>query len=78
MSYGYSVRLIESNRAADPKLLGVKLGRVCIKLCIPVSDVASTLGVSRQTVYNWFTGVNTPHNAVVGAVKDLIASFSQK
>jgi DNA-binding transcriptional regulator YiaG len=78
MSYGYSARLIESNKAASPKLLGVKLGRVCIKLRIPVSDVASTLGVSRQTVYNWFIGANTPQNAVVGAVENLITSLTRK
>jgi hypothetical protein len=78
MSYGYSARLIESNKAANPKLLGVRLGRVCIKSHIPVSDVASALGVSRQTVYNWFIGANTPQNAVVTAVESLIASLTRK
>jgi DNA-binding transcriptional regulator YiaG len=78
MNYGYSTRLIESNKAANPKLLGVRLGRVCIKYRIPVAYVASTLGVSRQTVYNWFTGANTPQNAVVESVESLLTSLSQK
>ncbi len=76
MSYGYSARLIALNKEANSKLLGVKLGRVCIKRNIPVSLVASELGVSRQTVYNWFTGANTPLNQSVGAVQALLKSFT--
>jgi transcriptional regulator with XRE-family HTH domain len=76
MSYGYSARLIALNKEADSKLLGVKLGRICIKRNIPVSLVASRLGVSRQTVYNWFTGANTPLNQSVGAVETLLKSFT--
>jgi transcriptional regulator with XRE-family HTH domain len=76
MSYGYSARLIALNKEADSKLLGVKLGRICIKRNIPVSLVASRLGVSRQTVYNWFTGANTPLNQSVGAVESLLKSFT--
>lgn len=60
MSYGYSTRLIELNNNADDQLLGVRLGRVCIANDVPVLAVAMALGVSRQTVYNWFCGVNAP------------------
>lgn len=76
MSYGYSARLIALNKEADSKLLGVKLGRACIKRNVPVSLVASSLGVSRQTVYNWFTGVNTPLNQSVDAVHALLKSLT--
>jgi DNA-binding XRE family transcriptional regulator len=31
---------------------------------IPVSLVAAKLGVSRQTVYNWFCGTHTPNTTV--------------
>jgi hypothetical protein len=60
MSYGYSQRLIEAIQAADPKSLSVALGRLCLKLDIPVNDVAHDLGVSRATVYNWFWGISKP------------------
>ena len=60
MSYGYSQRLIEAIHSADPKSLSVALGRLCLKLDIPVNDVAQTLGVSRATVYNWFWGTSKP------------------
>lgn len=76
MAYGYSVRLIELNKEADPSLLGVKLGRVCIKKNVPVSDVAKELGVSRQTIYNWFVGESSPQNLVVDAVEQLLAKLN--
>jgi transposase len=60
MSYGYSVRLMNLNKAASGRRLGVKLGRACIAADISVSAVAQRLGVSRQTVYNWFVGFRDP------------------
>lgn len=62
MSYGYSQRLIEANKKADAKSLGVALGRVCIKQGIPVAELAERLDVSRATVYNWFWGASAPDN----------------
>ena len=60
IGYGYSAGIIKSNRQASPRRIGVKLGRICIDRAIPVKEVASQLGVSRQTIYNWFCGVNDP------------------
>ena len=75
MSYGYSSRLIEQNKKADDTLLGVQLGRVCIQRDVPVSDVASHLGVTRQTIYNWFCGVNPPR-AESEKIKEIISSLA--
>ena len=65
MSYGYSLRLVELNKKAaelfDPLPLGVELGRLCIAQGVSVIEVSETLGVSRQTVYNWFIGVHDPN-----------------
>ncbi|MGA1024557.1 MAG: hypothetical protein ACO3S8_07740 [Aquiluna sp.] len=45
------------NKVGDtPKSLGNQLGRWAIHLDFPVTKIAYALGVSRQTVYNWFTG----------------------
>ena len=77
MSYGYTTRLNSLNKQADRTSLGVKLGRVCIKHDIPVSDVASQLGVSRQTVYNWFMGTHEPHSDLTSAIEKYIAKFKQ-
>ena len=62
MSYGYSLRLVELNQKAcdlyDPTPVGVLLGKRCIDRGVPVTRVAEHLGVSRQTVYNWFIGAH--------------------
>ena len=72
MSYGYTTRLGSLNKQADGSLLGVKLGRLCIKYEVPVIDVASQLGVSRQTVYNWFTGTHKPKEMLTPFIQELI------
>lgn len=60
MSYGYSARIIKLNKKADGKLIGVRLGRICIKRDVSVSEAASYLKVTRQTIYNWFIGFSNP------------------
>lgn len=61
MSYGYTLRLAELNKRADSrKFIGVRLGRLCISKGVPVAEVAHTLKVSRQTIYNWFVGDSSP------------------
>jgi predicted transcriptional regulator len=72
MSYGYSQRLVERNKDADNKSVGVALGRVCIKKNVPVSTVATALGVTRATVYNWFTGLCKPHAKYYAEIQKLI------
>jgi DNA-binding XRE family transcriptional regulator len=40
---------------------------------IPVASIAAQLGVSKQTVYNWFTGAYNPQKTLAPAVEKLIA-----
>ena len=51
----YSQKIIDEV-AKTPKSLGNQLGRWAIHLDFPVTKIAYALGVSRQTVYNWFEG----------------------
>lgn len=76
MSYGYSLRLIERNRQASDKKLGVRLGRVCIERQVPVTTVANEFGVTRQTVYNWFSGTSTPADTLHTLVDTYIAKLT--
>lgn len=75
MSYGYSQRLVELNKHASTKSLGVALGRACIKAALPVSDVARLVGVSRATVYNWFTGICPPHPKHHASINKLLNRY---
>lgn len=77
MSYGYSAKVVALNQQADRSNLGVRLGRACIKKDIPVSMVATTLGVSRQTLYNWFVGKSSPQPMMVGLVARYLERISK-
>lgn len=57
---GYSFRIRDLNRKGNKQNIGVQLGKHCIQNNVPVSLVMETLGVSKQTVYNWFAGVHKP------------------
>ncbi len=75
MSYGYTTRLSSITKQADGSSLGDKHGRVCNEQEIPVAEVASQLGVSRQTVYNWFEGTHFPHPDLTDAIEALLKSY---
>jgi hypothetical protein len=75
MSYGYSSILVERNKKADRRHLGVALGRKCIALNIPVIDISEQLGVSRMTVYNWFVGQHEPQAAYATAITELLTKL---
>jgi hypothetical protein len=70
---GYSYRLVKANKAANSKHIGVKLGRHCIANDITVIEIANMFNVSRMTVYNWFTGIVTPHKTTATEIEKLLA-----
>ena len=51
----YSQQIKDTVKKA-PKTLGNQLGRWAIYLDFSVVRVSKALGVTRQTVYNWFVG----------------------
>jgi predicted regulator of amino acid metabolism with ACT domain len=51
----YSQRTIDLITHA-PRTSGNTLGRWAVHLEFPVTKIAYALGVTRQTVYNWFAG----------------------
>jgi predicted DNA-binding protein YlxM (UPF0122 family) len=53
----YSQKVIDAI-SRTPKSLGSNLGRWAVHHDIPVTKIAEVLGVTRQTVYNWFTGTD--------------------
>ena len=69
--FGYSLHLQKLNKAASAKNIGVRLGRYCIRCGIPVITVAEQFGVSRQAVYNWFSGKSAPSKDVTKRISKL-------
>jgi hypothetical protein len=51
----YSQQIIDAVQSA-PKTLGNQLGRWAVYLDFPVTKISELTGVSRQTIYNWFSG----------------------
>jgi DNA-binding transcriptional regulator YiaG len=72
---GYSYAIVKTIKAADPLLPGVQLAKVCVASNVSVASVAAALGVSRQTVYSWFTGRFKPKSSEVSRIEDLIAQY---
>ena len=68
MTVGYSLALAEAIQKADSSCPGVQLGQLCLARGISVACTAKTFGVSRQTVYAWFTGARKPHSQTAKAI----------
>jgi hypothetical protein len=75
MSRGYSLRIRDLNAKADKRKLGVRLGRLCIRKDVPVSVVATYMGVTRATVYNWFCGASAPQINLTTRIETYMADL---
>ena len=52
----YSQEFVMGLHHANPKRIGVKLAKVCVKANLPSIHVAKAFGVSRMTIHSWFRG----------------------
>lgn len=77
MTYGYSQFTIAANKSASKRSIGVALGRACIAHGVSVSAAAKKIGVSRQTIYNWFEGKHEPSGLALAKVEKFLASLSK-
>ncbi len=75
---GYSYDIVKAIQRADQTAPGVRLGAVCVDRNISVTDVATALGVSRQTVYWWFTGRFHPRSTYLTDIRRLIAIYEHR
>ena len=76
MSKGYSTLTVQEIEDANQNLLGVKLGKICVKKDIPVADVAEFFSVSRVTVYAWFRGKTVVSGKHADKMQKLIAKLA--
>ena len=70
---GYTYRIRKLNRSADKTNIGVRLGRHCIDSNISVNELMELLGVSKQTIYNWFVGVHKPGPQQTTKIRELFS-----
>lgn len=78
MSRGYSQQLVEANRRASKKSIGVVLGRECVRTNTTVVSLADKLGVSRTTIYKWFVGTCIPREKHETAINALILRLQKR
>jgi|TARA_R110000751_G_scaffold15400_1_gene49994 transcriptional regulator with XRE-family HTH domain len=79
---GYSQIVIEANQKAllvveGDKPAALRLGEMCISKRYAAAAVAKKLNVSRQTVYDWFSGKAMPQPARETEIKELIEELSR-
>lgn len=74
---GYSYALVKAIQAADPKLLGVRLGLMCVAQEIPVMQIAEKFSVTRQTVYWWFTGKYKPTQQFAEGITQMLEAHQK-
>lgn len=72
MPKGYSVEFSEEVLGIPPDSPAIRLAHACVRRRIPVAAVSKRLGVSRYCVYQWFTGVSTPHPNNQDAIMDML------
>lgn len=77
MSQGYTIKVAEAINNADGSLIGVQLGRLCLKRGISVMEAARTLGVTRQTVYQWFCGETFPRDHHVDMIHEWMDNLTK-
>lgn len=68
----YSQKIIEKVNEA-PVGLGTNLGQWAIRRDVSMKRIADIVGASRQTIYNWFTGMTEVAPAYQERVAKVIA-----
>ena len=64
MSRPYSDQFRLSLHKKNPKNIGVRLAKLCVRTNLPSQYVAKIFGVSRMTIYSWFRGGQTSHQNI--------------
>jgi len=70
---GYTLAIVLKNKQADGKMVGVKIGRICINKNISVKEIAEIAGVSNVNVYAWFAGEYAPQPNTAKKIFDYLA-----
>ena len=61
-SRGYSSLFLQQVKAGDRKSPVTRYALACFKREMTIAEIALRMGVTRATVYNWFTGKTVPRD----------------
>jgi transcriptional regulator with XRE-family HTH domain len=75
---GYTTLFVRKVEEADQSLPVIQFARLCIDRELPIVSIALRLGVTRATVYNWFTGKATPRARHIEAIRKLSKRYEAK
>lgn len=74
---GYTTLFLSAIEGAELDPVVKQFAAGCIARGIPIASVASRLGVTRASVYNWFTGKTAPRHAQMAQIKRVVARWSR-
>jgi hypothetical protein len=75
---GYDSLFLQKVEDADQSAEVMLLADACINKNIPMIDVALMFGVTRATVYNWFTGRTVPHPRHRASMPKIVLRLSKR
>lgn len=75
---GYSKNIVARMNNPEITGLGVELGRLCLRHNYSVAEVAEVYEVTRQTVYNWFSGKTNPSKHLTNKLQKLVDRLNAK
>jgi transposase-like protein len=71
------MRFVRAVRAVDPSHPAAELARLCVEHEIPVSTVAAEFGVTRASVYGWFSGARRPREELMQPIRAYTEKLKQ-
>lgn len=72
---GYSIRMLDKIKAVELDTVATQLAKFCVENGISTARVAKDLGVSRPSVYAWFTGKRQPRTKTVEQLSKLLDTY---
>ena len=74
---GYSTLFLSAIEEAGLDPLVRQFAEECIRRGIPIAAIASRLGVTRASVYNWFTGKAKPRRLQLAQIRKITARWTR-
>ena len=77
LARGYSTLFLSRIEKAELDPFLKQFADECIRRGIPISAIASRLGVTRASVYNWFTGRAAPRRSQMVQIKKVVSRWTR-